>query len=405
MFKLRLIWYNYYISLNRIKEKRDLMKYRKFKGSGTTASVLGFGTMRLPIMGDDYGKINEKEAIKMIRHAIDKGVTYIDTAYPYHSGNSEILTGKALKNGYREKVSVATKLPVGHLKEKEDMEKIFNEQLEKLDMDYVDFYLLHAVNRNNWEICKKLNVLDFMQKLKDEGRIKNIGFSFHDSPEIFKEVADAFDWDMCQLQFNYIDTDYQAGMESFRYAADKNINIVIMEPLRGGSLANDLPKQLEEHFNNVKIKKSPVEWAFRWLYNFPEINVILSGMSTMEHVEDNLKIFESAEPNSMSEEENKIMDGAMEIMKNMIAVPCTDCKYCMPCPHGVNIPMMFGEYNKFARFTNKDKIKEQYMKWRNREESRFTADLCIKCGVCLEKCPQRIDIPERLEELDNLMTE
>jgi len=380
------------------------MRYREHNGLDVKTSILGFGAMRLPILDDDYGKINEEEAIEMIRHAIDSGVNYVDTAYPYHKENGEIFIGKALKSGYREKVYLTTKLPVGRLKVKEDMERIFNEQMKKLDVEYLDFYLLHAVNRISWENCKKLGVIEFLDSLKKQGKVRHLGFSFHDSPEVFKEVADAYDWDMVQLQFNYADTKVQAGMESFNYACEKGYNIVIMEPLKGGTLANNLSDDLREHFEENGGDRSPVEWAFRWLYNFPEIKVILSGMSTMEQVEDNLRIFEKAEPDCMDAGELRVIEGAMKILDNSRAVPCTDCKYCLPCPHGVKIPMMFKLYNTYTEFSNKERQLKTYAIWRNREENRFTADLCVKCGVCLEKCPQGIEIPDRLEELDKILT-
>lgn len=379
------------------------MRYRKFNKIDVKASVLGFGAMRLPILDDDYGKINEDEALGMIRHAIDSGINYIDTAYPYHNGNGEVFVGKALKDGYREKVYLTTKLPVGRLKEKEDMERIFNEQLEKLDVEYFDFYLLHAVNRNSWVNCRKLGVLEFVDGLKKKGQVRHLGFSFHDSPDIFKEVADSYDWDMVQLQFNYADTKVQAGMESFDYARKKGFNIVIMEPLKGGALANNLSDELRKYLEKNGGDRTPVEWAFRWLYNFPEVKVILSGMSSMDQVNDNLRIFSNAEPECMDAREIKLMNGAMDIIEKSKAVPCTDCKYCLPCPHGVNIPMMFRVYNAYSEFGNKEKAREQYKSWRDREENRFTADLCIKCGVCLEKCPQGIEIPDRLEELDDVL--
>lgn len=379
------------------------MEYRKFNGIEIRASVLGFGAMRLPVVGGDYSNIYEAEALRMMRHAIDKGVNYIDTAYPYHEENGEIFVGKVLKDGYREKVYLTTKLPVSRLKEKEDVKKIFFEQLKKLDTEYLDFYLLHAVNRNSWKFCVENDVLGVLKKLKDQGLIRHIGFSFHDSFEVFKEVADAFEWGLVQLQFNYADTKTQAGMESFDYARNKGLNIVIMEPLKGGTLADNLPDELIDHFKNSGFNRTPVEWAFRWLYNFPEVKLILSGMSTMEQVEDNLRIFDNAKPECMSLREKEVMDKAMEILKNNTAVPCTDCKYCLPCPHGVRIPTMFGLYNRYTGFKDKESAKKRYKRWRSMDENKFTADLCVKCGVCVEKCPQGIDIPERLEELDEIL--
>ncbi|MBN1623481.1 MAG: aldo/keto reductase [Clostridia bacterium] len=379
------------------------MKYRKWNKINKEISVLGFGAMRLPVLDGDYSTIDEPTATEMIRHAIDSGVNYIDTAYPYHGEKGEIFVGKVLKDGYREKVFLTTKLPVGRLKEKGDMEKIFNEQLMKLDVEYLDFYLLHAVNRNSWENCKKLGVMDYLKKLKKEGKIRNIGFSFHDSPEIFKEVADSYDWDLIQIQFNYADTRIQAGMESFDYAREKGFNIVIMEPLKGGTLADELPEELIAHFESSGYDMSPVEWAFRWLYNFPEVKLILSGMSTMKQVEDNLRIFDNAEANSMSEDEIRVMKEAIEIIEKNTAVPCTDCKYCLPCPSGVKIPVMFKLYNSYTSFSSKEKAVARYKGWREMDENKFTADQCIRCNQCIEKCPQGIAIPDKLEELDKIL--
>jgi len=379
------------------------VKYRKWKNVEKEISALGFGAMRLPVLDGDYSRIDEAEATRMVRHAIDSGVNYIDTAYPYHGEKGEIFVGKVLKDGYREKVFLTTKLPVGRLETKEDMERIFNEQMDKLDVDYLDFYLLHAVNRKSWENCKKLGVLEYLVGLKEQGKIRAIGFSFHDSPDVFRQVADYFDWDLVQLQFNYADTKVQAGIESFNYAREKGFNIVIMEPLKGGTLADELPDELKKHFKESGFDRSPVEWAFRWLYNFPEVKCILSGMSTMEQVEENLRIFSKAEANSMDDNEVRIMDEAIEIIKKNTAVPCTDCKYCLPCPVGVRIPTMFRLYNAYTGFSNKQKEVETYNNWRNRKDDRFTADLCIRCNQCVEKCPQGIAIPDRLEELDKIL--
>lgn len=381
------------------------MNYREFNKFNVKTSVLGFGAMRLPTLDDDFSKIDEDEAVKMLRYSIDNGVNYVDTAYPYHGGKGENLVGKALKDGYREKVYLTTKLPVGRLKSKADMERIFNEQMKKLDVEYLDFYLLHAVNRKNWEFCKENDVLGFIDNLKKSGKVKRLGFSFHDSPDVFREIADAYEWDVVQLQFNYADTKVQAGIESFNYACEKGLNIIVMEPLKGGSLANNLSDELSKHFEENGGERSPVEWAFRWVYNFPEVKVILSGMSTMEQVKDNLRIFKEAQADCMNKEELDVIDGAMKILDNSRAVPCTDCKYCLPCPYGVRIPLMFNLYNTYTDFGNKWRPVKTYKLWKEMNEGKFTADLCTKCGVCLEKCPQSIQIPDRLEDLDKILTD
>ena len=324
------------------------MYYRDFGNLGFKVSTFGMGCMRLPLQvlpdgSTDSSKIDEAEAIKMIHYAIDHGVNYIDTAYGYHGGNSEIVTGKALKNGYREKVKLATKLPVWYANSYDDFERLLDEQLAKLQVDYIDFYLLHALNKSRWEKIKNLNVISFLEKAVASGKIKYPGFSFHDDLSAFKSIIDDYDWKMCQIQLNFIDEDYQAGVEGLRYAGSKGIPVVIMEPLKGGRLARNIPGDIRNLWDSYHVKRSPVEWAFRWLYNFPEVTVILSGVSTMEQLKENIEIFSKAAPNSMTEEELNIVDKVKALYESKTRVGCTACNYCMPCPSG----WIFPEYSAY----------------------------------------------------------
>ena len=302
------------------------MKYRKFGNTGVEVSALGFGCMRLPINEDKT--INEEQAIAMIRHAIDSGVNYVDTAYPYHQGTSELVVGKALKDGYREKTYLADKLPVWLLEKEEDFDKYLDEQLEKLGTDHIDFYLLHALSRERFEEkVKKQNLTKKMEEAKAAGKIRYLGFSFHDSLDVFKEIVDYYPWDFCQIQYNYINLNYQAGTEGLKYAAGKGMGVVIMEPLLGGKLAN-----LAEHVAEVvPDKKSQVEYALDFLWDKPEVSLLLSGMSAPEQVEQNLEYASRSEIGMVTEEDRQVYAKAKEIFDKMALVNCTKCAYCMPC--------------------------------------------------------------------------
>ncbi len=376
------------------------MQYRQFGKLNIKPSLLGFGTMRLPIIDGDDSKINEKEAIRMLRHAIDNGVNYIDTAYTYHGEQSEILVGKALQNGYRDKVILATKNPTWLIHASEDWDKYLNEQLEKLKTNSIDFYLQHCLDAEGWEKFKKFNLWDKAMKAKAEGKIKYFGFSFHDEYEVFADILDASDWDFCQIQLNYLDTDYQAGLKGLEKAASKNIGVIIMEPLRGGKLVNGIPENILKQIESFHIKRKPVEWAFRWLAHHQGVSTILSGMSTMEQVEENIKLFSQKDmvPGCMGEKELVLFQNLATQWKDMKLIGCTGCQYCMPCPNGVNIPECFNAYN-YANSAMGDAHDVSRRKYKELSTNKNDASNCIECGACESVCPQNIPIIETLKAL------
>ena len=372
------------------------MLYRKLGKTGEEVSILGFGCMRFQVLDKDNGKIDEKEAIKQVRYAIDNGINYIDTAYPYHNGQSEIVVGKALLDGYREKIKLATKLPTWAINSREDMDKYLNEQLEKLQTDYIDFYLIHSLNVQRWENCLKHGLFDFIEKALADGRIKHIGFSFHDELPLFKEIIDAYDWEFCQIQYNFMDENYQAGTEGLEYAAKKGIGVVIMEPLRGGSLAKNIPDDIQDLWNNAKVKKSAAGWALRFLWNRPDIGTVLSGMNEMSQIDENIKEATIAHPNSLTQEEVDLIDKVKNIYIARTAVNCTKCRYCMPCPFGVNIPAVFNFYNNASIYQDPKFSKGQYFVF---VQEGTRAKDCKKCGKCEVVCPQNLPIKEYMDKI------
>jgi predicted aldo/keto reductase-like oxidoreductase len=372
-----------------------ILKYRKFGRLDWSVSVLGFGAMRLPIIGGDQSKINEPEAIKMIRYAIDHGVNYIDTAYPYHGGNSEVVVGKALKDGYREKAKVATKMPIGRINTKEELNKIFDEQLRRLQFDYIDFYLLHGLNRDSWRKTLELNVLDWAERQMADGRIKHLGFSFHDEFEIFKEIIDSYNWDFCQIQYNYVDNESSRqtpGTEGLKYAASKGLAVVIMEPIKGGLLAVTPPKEVQAIWDESEIKRSPVEWALLWVWNHPEVSVALSGMSTMEQLIENIQLANRSGPNILTHKELEIIYKVREKYLQYGFVGCTGCRYCMPCPQNVSIPEILAFYNEVLRAASEMQRREVIEKYYATVPQDKRADACINCGTCEGRCPQKLPI-------------
>lgn len=373
------------------------MNYRTFGKTGEKVSSLGFGLMRLPVVDGDDAKIDYDLAVPMVRKAIDEGVTYLDTAWPYHGKMSEPFVAEVIKDGYRDKVTIASKLPSWMIKETEDFDKYIDEQLEKLQVEQIDYYLVHAVNKDFWKNMVPLGLLDFLDNIKADGRVKHVGFSFHDDLDTYKEVIDAYDWDFVQIQLNYIDTDHQQGIEGLHMAAERNMGVIIMEPLRGGRIV-DVPTEVQDLYDGAENNYSNVEWAFKWLLDMPEIHVILSGMSTMDHVEDNLRIFNENEAGCMTDAEHEIMAKAADAFNKRIQVNCTACNYCMPCPVGVLIPKNFTLYNEYYKFDHegtKANMKRQYAGFKDEEK----ATACIECGACEAVCPQHISIIEDLKKV------
>lgn len=384
------------------------MLYRDFGKKGEKVSVLGFGCMRLPVIGDDPTNIDEEKAINMVRYAIDHGVNFIDTAYPYHgfgldyAGASEPFLAKALKDGYREKVKIATKLPSWTIKTREDMDKYLNEQLKRLETDYIDFYMIHGINRRYWENLKELGFEEFLDQAIADGRIKHAGFSFHHRIDLFKEVIDHYDWSFCLIQYNYLDDEYQAGKEGMEYAYKKGVGIAVMEPLRGGQLANNIPRKVQDLFDEYDVNRSPAEWALRWVWNHPEVSVVLSGMSTMDQLKENLKIAEEAQPNTLTDVELKIIDQAKSIFEEKLQINCTSCGYCLPCPSGVNIPENFSKYNDYFLFGGPEAKEEYQFHYNALIVENERSSVCIECGVCEEHCPQNISIVQELKKVKGL---
>jgi predicted aldo/keto reductase-like oxidoreductase len=317
--------------------------YRTLAKTGDRLSILGFGAMRLPEVG---GKIDEARATRQIRHAIDRGVNYVDTAWVYHRGASEPFIGRALADGYRDKVRIATKLPCWAVGTRDDMDRFLAQQLERLRTDHIDYYLIHSIDGPGWERIAGLGVADFLDKARQDGRIVNRGFSFHGTKDAFLQIVDAYDWEFCQIQYNYLDEQAQAGREGLEYAASRRLGVVVMEPLRGGKLASRLPPEVEAILKETEVRRTPAEWALRWVWNHPEVTVVLSGMNDENHIEENLTIADDAFPRSLTDEEIGLVSRAAQAYRESMKIGCTGCQYCMPCPAGVDIQGCFDHYNQ-----------------------------------------------------------
>lgn len=372
------------------------MEYRSFDKLGIETSLLGYGCMRFPTTPD--GKIDEAEAERLLDKAYDNGVTYFDTAYAYHNGESEPVVGKIMKKYPRNSFYLATKLPVWLIKTPEDIDRIFNEQLDKLQTDYIDFYLIHALNRDKWHNMLNVDCVNKLLKFKEEGKIKYLGFSFHDDYDAFEEIINYMDWDFAQIQFNYMDCDEQATFKGYDLAKSKGIPLIIMEPVKGGTLAK-LTDDIMDMFHKHDASATAASYALRWVGSLDNVKVILSGMTTMEQLDDNLKTFDKFIP--LSDEENKTIAAAKDIILSRTKNGCTGCGYCMPCPMGVDIPGTFQCWNRYGMYQNFDAAS---WKWNHEISESQRPKNCIECGKCEAACPQHLPIIEQLkmaqEELD-----
>ncbi|MCX5791350.1 MAG: aldo/keto reductase [Elusimicrobia bacterium] len=377
------------------------MKYRNFGKLEWKPSALGFGCMRLPCVPGGQA-VDETEAVKMIRYGIDKGINYVDTAYPYHNGSSETVLGKALQDGYRQKVKLATKSPVWLIKKPEDFDTLLGEQLKKLRTDHIDFYLLHALSEERWGWVLKHKMLERAEAALKDGRIGHLGFSFHDSYAAFPKIVDAYGgWSFCQIQYNYMDTGYQAGLKGLKYAASKGLAVIVMEPLRGGALANP-PKAVREIFAAAPVQRTPAEWALRWVWDQPEVSLLLSGMSSMPQAEENVRAAGAAEMNSLTAADQELIAAARKKYEERTPIPCTRCGYCMPCPNGLDIPYNFELYNAAEVY---DDLGSAQFRYRNFMEESARAGACTGCRACEEKCPQKIVISEWMPKAAALLAE
>jgi len=369
------------------------MKYRNLEKGKEEISLLGFGCMRFP--KTEGTKIDRKKAFEMLDYAYKAGVNYYDTAYFYHDGDSEVLLGEWLKTIDRSTVNVVTKSPVFLCKTREDFYRIFDEQREKVGVEYFDFYLLHALDKARFEQSLDFDLFGALDDLKARGLIRKAGFSFHDEYPVFEEILNAYDWDFCQIQLNYMDIEHQAGLKGYHLATEKGIPVIIMEPIKGG-LLSDVPEEIREQFDVLHPEWSDSSWAMRWISSFPNVLTVLSGMSTMEHVKDNILTTETFEP--MTDEELQVVEAAGELFRKRTKISCTGCNYCMPCPFNVKIPNNFKNYNTAFIYDDVERAKGSYQFM----DEKVRANHCMECGVCVDKCPQHIDIPSELKRVSEL---
>ncbi len=377
------------------------MKYRTLGSSGIKVPALGFGCMRFPLVAGRRdtkrrSAVDIPEAVRMMHFAYERGVDYFDSAWSYHMGWSEVVLGKALAGMPRSKVMVTTKLPVWMAKKPDDFRRLLSTQLRRLHTDYLDFYLLHALSAGSFERVRQLGVLDFLDQAQRQGRIRHAGFSFHDSPASFPPIVAAYDWTACQIQYNIVDTKYQAGQAGLRYAARKGLGVIIMEPLRGGDLAVRIAPRVKALWDTRAGRRTPAEWALRWLWHQPEVSMVLSGMSSMQQVRDNVRYAGRSRIGALSREELALVSRVQREYRKLRGIGCTGCGYCLPCPSGVAIPRNFALYNDDCMF---DGSRQARFEYRSVMAPAARASACQQCGRCVPKCPQQLPIPELLKKV------
>lgn len=373
------------------------MQKRIVKKTQEELSALGFGAMRLPTKN---GMIDKENARKQIYHAIDHGVNFIDTAVPYHGGGSETFLGEILSGDYRERVNISTKMPHWSIKNYEDMEKSLKQQLKNLQTECIDYYFIHNMNKITFDRLEKIGLLEFLDKSKKEGKIRNTGFSFHGSKVEFKPIVDSYGWDACMLQFNYMDENIQAGIDGVKYAHSKGMAVIAMEPLKGGILAGKMPEKVEKIWDGSEIKRTSANWAFRWVLNHPEITCVISGMNTMDQINENLEIASEVQPDSLTNNELSRYTQVKKVIQDLMKINCTSCGYCLPCPAGVDIPGCFSIYNEKYLFQDRKAGINYILRTGGIFDNQPShASMCNDCGKCLKACPQNLEIPELLNEV------
>lgn len=379
------------------------MEKRLFGKDNTEISVLGLGCMRFPLKGEDTKDIDEKRVAEMIRTAVEGGVNYIDTAWPYHGGESEPVVGRAIQAlGIRDQIHLATKLPSWLIHSREDMDQYLDQQLKRLQTDHIDYYLVHTLTKKLWAQVKEHGIFEFLDTALASGKIRHVGFSFHDSYDLFQEIIDAYPWEFCQIQLNYLDENYQAGLAGLEFAANRGLSVIVMEPLRGGRLVTSLPPEAMDLFAASEESKTPAAWGLRYLWNRPEVSLVLSGMSNLQQIQENLETAKQGRVGNLSEKDLQILSEVQEILQDKIKVDCTGCKYCIPCPQGVDIPGCFEYYNNASLFSDVEGAQDGYSRFVGSEHA---ASVCVECGICETHCPQGIPIRKELKNVVELFGE
>lgn len=371
------------------------MEHRLLGKTQASVSVLGFGAMRLPVRSDD-ADVDQAAAVEMIRWAIEHGVNYVDTAYVYHGGQGEVVVGRALRDGYRERVHLATKLPIWSVQQPSDCDRLFEEQLARLQTDRIDFYLLHCLQKRSWPAIRELGVLDWAERQRAAGRIGHFGFSFHDTYDALVEIVEAYDWSFCQLQYNFVNEEVQAGTRGVRYAAARGLGVIVMEPLFGGTLVEP-PPTVQRIWEASDPPQRPVDLALRWVWNHPEVSLVLSGMSRLEQVRDNVAIAQRAGAGTLTPEEHALLAHVRDEYQRLAPIPCSRCGYCLPCPQGVQIPQNFEWYNQSAVYQGSSQALCRNLYLSLAETERAAA--CDGCRTCETRCPQELAIPELLQRV------